>query len=504
MSEVISDVPAIEVRQLSKRYGPVRALTGVNVAIAPGMVHALVGENGAGKSTLGKILSGVVSSDAGDVYRQGRPVNYASPLEARKDGVVLVAQELALLPTRTVLDNVLLGNETWREAMFGGGRRMRRYRNIAQEVGFDLSASRQVQTLRLADQQKVEILHALISRPEVIILDEPTAALPPEEASALWRVVHALKDAGSSVVLISHFLADVLNHADRVTVMRDGSVVSDRPTAEHSERSLIEDMLGRSLSSTFPPRRKNVEAPPALELRNVSTDYVHGVDLSLCPGEIVGLAGLLGSGRSEVGRAIFGADRIRSGELLLDGKAHRFRRVSEAIAQGIAMVPESRRNQGLVPVRSVHENLTLPSLAEFSTAGVIRPNRERQSSRQLLRRIGVRENALGVNVAALSGGNQQKVLLGKWMSVSPKVLVVDEPTRGVDIGSKQAIYQLLSELADEGTAILVISSELEEILGLANRLYVMRARRIAGELSGGASEHDVLGLAFGVHHAEST
>lgn len=369
---------------------------------------------------------------------------------------------------------------------------------MADELGFDFAPATKVGTLRIADQQKIELMRAVLARPALLVLDEPTAALPPEETDRLWTVVHRLCDEGTAIVLVSHFLRDVLRHADVVTVMRDGAVVSQQQVAQHTEDTLITDMLGRSLESAFPPAPQPRGGAPALELRKVTTAHVTDVNLVLHPGEIVGLAGLLGSGRSEVGRAIFGVDRVRSGSIYLQGRKYAARSVAGAIAHGIAMVPESRRSQGLILARPTGENITLASLRSVSRAGFIRRARERELVASMLSRIGVRESATRARVGELSGGNQQKVLLGKWMARAPEVLVVDEPTRGVDIGSKYAIYELLTRLAAEGVAILFISSDLEETLALANRIVVMRNGCVAGEFGQGASEEAVLSVAFGL------
>ncbi|MBB4662166.1 simple sugar transport system ATP-binding protein/ribose transport system ATP-binding protein [Conexibacter arvalis] len=483
-----------------KRYGGVHALRDVDVTIRRGEIHALVGENGAGKSTLGKILAGVVRPDGGTVSVGGRAVHYRAPHEAIRDGIAMIDQELALVPARSVLDNVFLGSEQHRAGVAKDRQARERFRALAARTGFDLDPDAPVGSLRVADQQKVEILRALARNAELIVMDEPTAPLTPDEAQRLHAIMRDLRDRGTTIVFVSHFLREVLALSDTITVLKDGRFVQSGPASEQTQDSLVLAMLGRSLDVAFPdPAPPADDAPVVLRARGLTrAGAIEGVDVTLRAGEIVGIAGLVGSGRTEVARALFGADRIDAGTIELDGRALRLRAPADAIRAGIAMLPESRKEQGLLMLRSVGENITLPHLRLVAGGGVVRRRGESARARELIERLGVKCDGADAPVASLSGGNQQKVALAKWLMKTPRVLIADEPTRGVDVGAKSAIYDLLRGLAAQGVAVLVISSELEEVLGLANRVLVMRRGRVAAELSSDeATDEKVLTAAFG-------
>ncbi|HEX6930892.1 MAG TPA: sugar ABC transporter ATP-binding protein [Streptosporangiaceae bacterium] len=510
----------VELRDISKSFGGTHALEGVSLAIGHGSIHAMVGENGAGKSTLGKIISGVHSPDHGQLLLAGEPVRFRSPRDAISRGVILIAQELATVPSLTVAENVFLGVEP-RQAGFQNRRELRRrYTELAASVGFELDGDANVGRLRTADQQKVEILRALCRNAQLIVMDEPTAALSRPDAEALHLVVRQLARSGTTVVLVSHFLNEVLELADEVTILRDGRLVQTVPAAAQTEDSLLSAMLGRPLDAAFPPRRVvPADAPVLLSVRGLTAPGVNEVSFDLRAGEILGLAGLVGAGRTELARAVYRANRVRAGAVSVMGPAGPAGAVGPAgpagaagpagmvsvtgtprtaMQAGLAMIPESRKEQGLLPGRSVVENVTLSSLAQISRAGMVRPRPERRAVRDMLAKVHVRGGGLAAAASALSGGNQQKLLFARSLLRDPLVLIADEPTRGVDVGAKRAIYELLASLTGRGLGVLLISSDVEEILGLAHRVLVMRAGQIAAEFTGdAATEAAILGAAFG-------
>jgi ribose transport system ATP-binding protein len=488
----------VELADVSKHFGAVRALDGVSLSIARGSIHALVGENGAGKSTLGKIVAGVLAPDDGRLLLDGEAVALRSPREALERGVAMIAQEVNVVAQLTVEENVFLGAEP-RGAGFIARRALRRrYEQLAETAGFHLPATAAAGRLAPAEQQKVEILRALSRDAELIVMDEPTASLGGEETAQLHEIVRSLARAGRTVLLVSHFLREVLALADDVTVLRDGRVVRTSAAAAETEDSLIHAMLGRPLTAAFPTKHlAGEDAPAVLTVRDLHAPGVQGVSFSVRAGEIVALAGLVGAGRTELARAVFGAERPTAGTVevargrgLSGGPRARLR-------AGVAMIPESRTDDGLLLGRSVTENVSLASLAGVSSYGFVRRGAERRRTRAALDRWTVHASSPAAPVSSLSGGNQQKLLFARMLLCGPQVLVADEPTRGVDVGAKRAIYDLLIALADDGLGVLLISSELEEVLGLAHRVLVMRAGRIVSELSGEQmTESAVLGAAF--------
>lgn len=489
----------LELRGICKRFGGVQALRDVDLAVPAGSIHGLVGENGAGKSTLGKIVAGAHRPDSGRVLVDGRQVAYSSPREALADGIALIAQELSLVPSLSVMDNVLLGTESHHAGILDARAMRRRFRAF-DRLGFDLPADAPVSSLRTADQQKVEIVRAIARDVRLIVMDEPTSSLTPDETARLFDVIREQAAKGTTIIYVSHALKDVLELCDHVTVLRDGRVVRTRPVAEETVESLVAAMVGRSLGAIFPPKpRLPDSAPVVLSVQGLATaGWVREVSFDVRMGEILGLAGLIGSGRSEVARALAGAARLDAGTIELDGRPLRIRSAREAIKQGIALLPESRKEQGLVLGSSVLDNVTLPHLEGFNRGGIVLSSRQQDRVAELCQRVDVRTPSLSAPVSSLSGGNQQKVMFAKWLCRPPRVLIADEPTRGVDVAAKQAIYRLLVSLASDGMAVLLISSELEELLALAHSVVVMRQGRLAGQLQGErADEASLLHLAFG-------
>jgi len=488
----------VEVRGVSKRFGGVQALREIDLEIERGSIHGLVGENGAGKSTLGKVLAGIHRPDEGELLVEGRAVAYRSPRDALADGITMIAQEPTLVPHRSVQENVFLGLEP---AVFLDERPMsRRFAALVQEAGIELPPRRLARTLRVADQQKVEILRAIAREAKLVVMDEPTSALTTDEAERLFELIRRLRDRGVTVIYVSHFLPEVLSLADNVTVLRDGRIVRTSAAKDETPERLVSGMLGRALDLAFPDKQPVPDdAQVVLSVRGLSSEpSVHDVSFEVREGEIVGLAGLIGSGRSEVARAIFGADRATAGTVEVDGRALDARSPRAAIKRGVVMLPEDRKRQGLLMLRSIVDNVTLPHLADVTTGGVLSTRRERRRTSELIASLDVRTRSNAAQVSTLSGGNQQKVLFAKWLFRTPRVFIADEPTRGVDVGAKRAIYELIQELAARGIAVVLISSEHEEVLGLAHRVLVMRAGRVVAEFDEAHMGEDaVLHAAFG-------
>jgi simple sugar transport system ATP-binding protein/ribose transport system ATP-binding protein len=492
-----ADVAHLEVRGIGKSFGATRALDDVSVTVRVGSVHAFVGENGAGKSTLGKIIAGVFPQDQGDLVLRGTTVSFGSPRRALINGIALVAQEVALVPRLTVAQNVFLGAEPRRAGFIDRRSLGDRFERLTADSGFDLHADAVVGRLSIAQQQQVEILRALARDADLIVLDEPTASLSAAETERLHEIVRGLKSRGRTVILVSHFLGEVLDLSDTVTVLRDGRVVRTGPTADETEASLVLGMLGRPVSRTYPDKRPPPpDAPVALSIDGLSAPGVVDASLTVRAGEIVGLAGLIGAGRSELARAIFGASSRTAGgvqvaDTVLPG------RPAASIEAGVAMIPESRKDEGLILRRPVRENVSLTSLRRFQRLGFMRRGAEGTQVRHALGRVDG-SPLLEAPAESLSGGNQQKLLFARALLIEPSVLLADEPTRGIDIGAKRDIYEVLVRLAADGMAILLISNEVEEILGLAHRVIVMRGGRLVAELAGpDMTEEAIVSAAFG-------
>jgi rhamnose transport system ATP-binding protein len=502
----LSESAHVETRDLSKRFGGVQALEEVSVSIARGSIHALVGENGAGKSTLGKVISGIYPPDSGELLVEGRPMHFRSPRDALVQGITTIAQEISLVPGRTAVENVFLGIETARLRVVNRRRLRARYEALCDDVGFDIPAKVPVGALRVADQQKVEVLRAVARDARLIIMDEPTASLTGDESERLFDIVRRLRERGTTIVYVSHFLEEVLLLADTVTVMRDGRVVLTTDAKEQTATTLVTAMLGRPMDLAFPEKTTvPTDAAVVLSVEHLETrGFLEDISFEIRAGEILGLAGLVGSGRSELARAIFGADPRTGGEIRLEGKVVTLSSPRKAVDRGIALVPESRKSQGLLMGRSIVENITLPHLSSVSNGGVLASRKERRETAAMIKRVDVRTPRSSLPVNLLSGGNQQKVLFGKWLFRSPRLLIADEPTRGVDVGAKRAIYELIHSLAADGMAVLLISSEIEEVLGLAHRVLVMRGGRIVARLEGEAiHEHAIMAAAFATEFAHA-
>ena len=457
-------------RGVRKSFSGVEVLRGVDFELRAGETHALLGGNGAGKSTLMKILEGVYTMDEGTIDRD--PEN----------GLAMIFQEFSLVPTLTVAQNVFLRSEPRNRAGLIDDRLMvEQAREVLGRMGVDIDPRKRVSQLGTAGWQLVEIAKALSKEARILIMDEPTASLAQSEVERLFEIIERLKARGIGIVFITHRLEEVIAVADRVTVLRDGAGVGTHPTSELDMDSLIELIVGHAVERSLGERRPAPprEGKPLLSLRGLSSgDRLHGVDLDVHPGEVVGIAGLMGSGRSELARAVFGIDRITSGSVRMRGEEVRIRRPKDAIARGIVLVPEDRRRQGLVLQHSVRDNLTVTLLRRFSRGGFLEDGNLDAAARGEIERLDIRLRSMHAPVRRLSGGNQQKVVLSKWLATEPDVLILDEPTVGVDIATRTEIVQLVRSLAEAGKGILVISSELAELLALADRIVVLRAGRV--------------------------
>jgi len=494
--------PTLALRNASKSFGAIHALENVSIELHAGEAHGLVGENGAGKSTLVKILGGVHLPDRGSVAVNGEPIVLRSPAEARDAGIAIIHQEPVQFPDLSVAENIFAGRQPLRRGRRIDRRAMdREAREIFERLGVPLDPERIARGLSIAEQQIVEIAKALSLDARVIVMDEPTAALSAVEVDRFFRVVETLRANGCAVLFISHRLEEVFEHCQRVTVLRDGKLVMSRVLAGLTPDDLVRAMVGRELALHIPQETAIGQA--VLVVDRLTREGVF-VDVSFVvrTGEIVALAGLVGAGRSEVASAIFGIDRFDGGSVTVAGKRLRRGSPTGAMSAGIGFVPEDRRQQGLVMEQSIVRNVTLASLRRLRRFGLIRAASERRFARDWTMRLQVKYGRLSNPMTSLSGGNQQKVVLAKWLGRTPSVLIVDEPTRGIDISTKAEVHRLLEELAGQGVAVLVISSELPEVLRLANRVLVMREGRLVAELSHAeATEETIVAAATGVPQA---
>ena len=500
---IASAPPLLEMRGISKQYPGVKALDGVDLTLGRGEVLALMGENGAGKSTLMKVLGGAVRPDAGAIFIDGAEQAMASPLAARAAGVAVIYQEFNLVPGLSARENIFLGLEQTAAGFVRSADERRRATELLDRVGVAVNPEVACRRLTVAQQQAVEIAKALAVDAKIIVMDEPTATLTPQEVEKLFTVIADLTQQGIGVIYVSHRLEEVEAIADRVQVLRDGQSVASRPAAELPRRELIELMVGRSLEEEFPKRACSI-GQPRLVVRGLSRgEQVRDVSFEVRAGEIVALAGLVGAGRTETVRLIFGADRADAGEIELDGRRLSIRSPQDAIAAGICLLTEDRKHQGLVLSQSVLHNFALPNLHRFARgrwtgAGWIDARRERNAFTGYANTLRIRANAADRPAGTLSGGNQQKVVLAKWLESASEVLIFDEPTRGIDVGAKVEIYNLMNDLAGKGKAVLMVSSELPEVLGMADRVLVMHEGRITGEIADArtATQADILSLAI--------
>ncbi len=488
-----------EMRGISKSFGATHALRDVKLPIRTHEVHAIMGENGAGKSTLMKILSGVYTPDAGEILLDGKPVKIANPAAARDLGINLIYQELSVAPHMTVAQNVFMGSEP--RGRFGtvDERSMnRRTAEMLHNLGARFSATTLAKNLSIAEQQQVEIGRALIHEGRILIMDEPTAALSDRETEQLFRIIETLRDKGIAILYISHRMAEVHRLATRVTILRDGGYVGELSKDELEPRRVVQMMVGRELGDFYAHDKRTGRGPELLRVDNLAGGKVKPASFRLYAGEVTGLAGLVGAGRTELARLIFGADEASGGKVFLAGKEIAVRQPGDAIALGIGYVPEDRKSLGLFLKLSALANTSMNVLSLHSRGGIINYRDLVRLTRQSIKKLNVKIGGPDGIVGGLSGGNQQKVLLARWLEIGPKVLILDEPTRGVDVGAKSEIYKIIHQLADEGIAVLCISSELPELVGICDRVMVMREGEITGEVSGDMITQENI-MAFAAH-----
>lgn len=477
--------PVLEMRGIKKSFHGVPALQNVDLTIYPGEVHALMGENGAGKSTLMKILAGAYIADEGEIRINGQPIRIANPADARRAGITLIYQELNVAPNLTVAENMFMGSELSRGQLLDRDGMYREADLVLKSLGASFGPDNVVSRLAIAEQQQVEIARALKDKSRILVMDEPTAALSDRETERLFEVIRQLRDDGIAIIYISHRMEEVYALANRVSVIRDGQYIGSLTREELSPDRLVQMMVGRQMQDFYEHHHQSNPGPVVLEVRNLSDGRkVQPANLELRAGEIVGLAGLVGAGRTELSRLIFGADPKVSGDVILNGKRLEIRSPGDAIAAGIGYVPEDRKDQGLFLEMSAQKNIALNTLAEDARGGVINWRTIGRIAKEAVDSFNIRLANLEIRAVDLSGGNQQKLLLARWLAIKPRVLLLDEPTRGVDIGAKSEIYRIVSDLATQGVAVLMVSSELPEVVGLSDRVLVMREGQLVGELDG--------------------
>lgn len=471
----------LEVRNIHKKFPGVYAVKGVSMQILPGEVHALVGENGAGKSTLMKIITGEYSPDQGEVLHNGEVIKPRSVADSQKYGIAMIHQELSPLPNMTIAENIFLGQEIMSGIVLDDKEMERQTEDILKEYKMDYSPRTRVGKLSVAQIQMLEIIKAVRKNADIIIMDEPTSSLSEEESQKLYSLIKDLTSKNVSIIYISHRLEEVLKVSDRITVMRDGQYIKTVPAKDVTQNELVEMMVGRTLDTIYPKEEVPI-GDIVFSVRNFSqSNQFTDVNFDVRAGEILGFSGLVGAGRSEIMNAIFGLTKPDSGELYLNGKKIKVKHPRDAISHGLVMVSEDRKNYGLVLCRSIKENISLPNLSRLFRGLVVRKKKENQYVEQHIKMLGIKCSSSKVATASLSGGNQQKVVLAKWLLSKPKVLILDEPTRGIDVGAKFEIYKIMVELARQGIAIILISSELPEVIGMSDRILVVSKGHITGE-----------------------
>jgi ribose transport system ATP-binding protein len=472
----------LEMKNISKAFYGVQALANVDFSVLRGETHILLGENGAGKSTLVKILSGAYHKDAGEIFFDGEPIEISTPLDAQRKGISIIYQEFNLIPGLSVAENIFLGREPVKGNKLINWRVLNEdAKAILDKLHADVSPTALVATLSVAEQQFVEIAKALSFGAKLIIMDEPSATLTPAEIDRLFAVIRDLKRAGVSIIYISHHLDEIFEIGDRVTVLRDGELVATDDIKNVTKDMIIRWMVGRDLTNTYPPRT-TTPGEVVLEVQNLSRrGELHDISFHLRRGEILGIAGLVGSGRTELVRALYGADPIDRGEIKLHGRTLAIKTPKESIKNGIGFLPEDRKQEGLVLEQSVKNNVTLANLVKVVKNGIISGSAEKAAVDEYVRNLGIRTVNQQVLIKNLSGGNQQKVVLAKWLFTDSDILIFDEPTRGIDVGAKYEIYQLMNRLTEQGKSVIMVSSELPEIIGMSDRVLVLHNGRITGE-----------------------
>lgn len=488
----------LEMKNIVKEFPGVRALDGVSLTLKRGSVHALMGENGAGKSTLMKCLFGIYSADSGKVYLEGREVSFKNPNDALRNGVAMVHQELNQATKRNVMDNIWLGRYPTRLGFITSEREMyERTKRIFDDLGIKTDPRRIMSTMSVAERQMAEIAKAVSYDAKVIVLDEPTSSLSDREVEHLFRIIETLKQRGCGIIYISHKMDEILRISDEITVMRDGSHIATEPSDNMTMDKIIHLMVGRELTEMY-PKKTNTPGKVILKVEGLSSKHNHVKDVSfdLRQGEIIGFAGLAGAGRTEVIENIFGISERESGRIYLGGKEIKNRNPREAIRNGFALITEERRATGIFGILDICENTTVSGLKKYLRFGLLSDKKRREDTDWAIRSMNIKTASQKTQIKLLSGGNQQKVIIGRWLLTEPEILMLDEPTRGIDVGAKYEIYQLIDALAAKGKSIIVISSELPELLGICDRIYVMSSGRIAGEVDAkNTTQEEIMTLA---------
>jgi ribose transport system ATP-binding protein len=484
--------PLVQMRGISKAFSGNRVLENVEFEILSGEVHALMGENGAGKSTLMKILTGIYERDTGTVLVRGKEVQFKHTKEAEQSGIAVIHQELNIIPYLSVTENMFLGKELTigKTGIIKYKEMKTKTREYLNRLGIDIDPDVEAGTLSVGQQQMIEIARAVAANTEVLIMDEPTAALTDREISALFQVINSLRKQGVGIVYISHRMDEIFQICDRISVLRDGQFIGTKAIPETNFDEIVKMMVGRQLGERF-PKRQTDRGSTRIQVVNLSSKgSFQKVSFSVKQGEILGVAGLMGAGRTEIMEAIFGYRSISNGKVLIDGKEAKIKSPYDAIQQGIGFVTEDRKNEGLVLGLSVKENFTLTNFSSVSKKGVISTKKEESFVEDLIQKLHVKTASQHLSVKSLSGGNQQKIVIGKWLGIKPKILILDEPTRGVDVGAKKEIYQLMNELTKEGVAIIMVSSELPEILGMSDRILVIHEGKVSATFEGNEADQE--------------
>lgn len=471
----------LKLNHISKLYPGVVALDDLNIEFKEGEIHAMVGENGAGKSTMIKIISGAVQPTRGTIEINNHTYEQMTPTLSRQNGIAVIYQEFTLIPVLSASENIFLGEFIMKGMVLDRKEMDKKAEELFNRLHVDIDPSTKVADLTTGYQQIVEIAKAISKDAKILIMDEPSAPLTTSEVEAMFKIVDTLKTQGVTIIYISHRMEEIFRLSDRVSVLRDGKYITTVNTADTSKSELIKLMVGRELSETY-PERKNKASETVLSIKKLTGNGVKDVSFDVKRGEVLGLAGLIGAGRTELAQLLFGYEKIISGEIILNGKSIRPKNCIEAIAAGIALVPEDRKRQGLVLEMSIKENTTMPSMKRISTLAVISSDQEKEMSQSYMDSLRTKAPSIEQKTKNLSGGNQQKVVLAKWLAMDPQVLIFDEPTRGIDVGAKQEIYNIMNELADNGKTILMISSDMEELIGMSDRIVVLCKGRVTGLL----------------------
>lgn len=472
----------LTLKNITKEFPGVKALDDVTINIERGTIHGLVGENGAGKSTLIKVLAGIYQPNKGEIILDGKPCRFNSPIEARRAGISVVHQEIKLAEPLSVAENMFLGNVQLKNGLVDWKGMRRRAQEIVEDLGMDIDINAQVSSLTVAKKQIVEIMHAINNNSRILIMDEPSAVLTDRELEVMFRIVKQLRDKGITIIYISHRLDEIFGLCSNVSVLRDGRHIDTIPVASVDRQGLINMMVGREMGQEYPKEVGNVGGT-ILEVKNLSRGILQDISFEVKSGEVFGISGLVGAGRTELARAILGIDKPESGEVYVRGKKVHYRTFADAIRDGLGLIPEDRKLQGLVQIMSVKRNTTLVNMKRVLRAGVISSSLEEELSKEYTDKLHVVTPSMETEVQYLSGGNQQKVVIAKWLFQNSEILFLDEPTRGIDVGAKVEIYRLINRMAKEGKTIIMISSEMPELLGMCDRIMVMHEGHKMGELN---------------------